>query len=214
MRIIAYVDGFSVYYACFRGPTKIAFAGLKWLNYRALIEALFPDDRVVLVRIFTAIAPNPPDDPSQANRHDTYLRALRAIPDVEVHTGRFQKAKREALLVRPPAGVPALQTVYILQEKKSDVSLASHLLMDAVEDRFDRAVLLTNDTDFVVPVRIARERLGREVVLVSPDVTISDELRKAASAGWILDRGQLFKCQLPNPVIGPDGREIRKPDRW
>src|SRR5262249_37627000 len=99
-------------------------------------------------------------------------------------------------------------------EKKSDVALASHLVMDAVQGRFDRAVLLTNDTDFVVPVRIVREQLGREVVVVSPDVTISGELRKAASAGWILDRGLLFKCQLPNPVVDAAGREIHKPDRW
>jgi uncharacterized LabA/DUF88 family protein len=214
MRIIAYVDGFSVYYACYRGPTKIAYSRLKWLNYRALFEEMLSDDRIVLVRVFTAIAPNPPDDPSQASRHDTYLRALRSIPGIEVHTGRFQKAKREAILARPPTGVSASQTVYIYQEKKSDVPLASHLLMDAVEDRFDRAVILTNDTDFVVPIQLVRERLGREVLVASPDATISGELRRAASAAWVLDRGLLFKCQLPNPVIDRDGREIRKPDRW
>jgi uncharacterized LabA/DUF88 family protein len=214
VRIVAYVDGFSVYYACFRGPTKAPHARLKWLNYRALVEAVFPDDTVELVRIFTAIAPNPPNDPGQAARHDTYVRALRTVPGIEVHVGRFQKAKREALLVRPPDGVDRLQTVFVYQEKKSDVSLASHLLMDGVEGWYDQAVLLTNDTDFVEPVRIVRERLHRDVIVVSPDREISGELRKTATAGFVLDRGLLFSCQLLNPVVDGDGREIHKPPRW
>lgn len=214
MRTMAYVDGFSVYYACFKGPTKAGHAHLKWLDYRALFEALLPDDAVVGVRVFTAIAPNPADDPDQAMRHDAYRRALLATPGVEVHLGRFQKTKREASLVRPPDGVPPVQTVFVYQEKKSDVSLASHLLMDAVDDHFDQAVLFTNDSDFATPIQMVTGRLGRRVVILSPDVTISKDLAKVASASRVLDRGLLFKCQLPDPVIDADGRLIRMPDRW
>lgn len=188
MRIVAYVDGFSVYYACYRGPTKAAYAHLKWLDYRTLCEAMFADDDVVLVRLFTAIAPNPPADPGQAMRHDTYLR--------------------------PPAGVAPAQTVFVYQEKQSDVSLASHLLVDASDGRFDRAVLFTNDTDFLEPIKLVRARFGLEVIVVSPDVTISKELKKAASAGWVLDRGLLFTCQLPDQLIDSAGRIIHKPVQW
>jgi uncharacterized LabA/DUF88 family protein len=214
MRIAAYVDGFSVYYACFKGPTKVQYAHLKWLDYRALFEVMFPGDEIVVVRVFTAIAPNPPSDPGQGMRHDTYRRALLTRPGVHVYTGRFQKAKREALLVRPPYGVRAEQTVYIYQEKKSDVSLASHLLVDAMDDLFDRAVLLTNDSDFLTPVQLVRERFGREMFVLSPDITMSRELQRAATASWVLDRGLLFRCQLPDPVADAEGRLIRMPDSW
>ena len=113
MRIVAYVDGFSVYYACFKGPTKTPHAHLKWLDYRALFDTLFPDDEVVSVRVYTAITPNPPDDEDQSTRHDVYRRALMTRPSVEVHMGRFQKAKREAVLAHPPAGIDPRQTVYV-----------------------------------------------------------------------------------------------------
>ena len=46
MRIVAYVDGFRIYYACFKGPAKTPHAHLKWLDYGALFDALFPDDEV------------------------------------------------------------------------------------------------------------------------------------------------------------------------
>lgn len=214
MRIVAYVDGFGMYYAVFRGPTKAPNARLKWLDYRALFEAMFPADDVALVRIYTAIAPNPPDDPDQASRHNTYIRALRTVPNVVVNVGRFQKSKREAYLVRAIDGIARQQTVHIHQEKQSDVALAAHLMMDAFDDRFDRAVVLANDTDFVEPIRLVRERFGREIVVVSPDVTLSKTLRNAASAGWILDRGLLPACQLPSPLVDEEGRLIHRPQRW
>jgi uncharacterized LabA/DUF88 family protein len=214
MRIVAYVDGFSVYYACYRGITKTAHAHLKWLDYRALFESMFPEDDVVAVRIFTAIAPNPPDDLGQSMRHDVYRRALMTRPGIQVHTGRFQKAKREGVLAHPPAGIDPRQIVYVYQEKQSDVSLASHLIMDAVDDRFDRAVLFTNDSDFLTPIQLVRERFQREVYVLSPDSELNKQLKKAATAGWVLDRGLLFKCQLPEVVVDAEEREIRVPERW
>lgn len=214
MRIVAYVDGFSVYYACFRGPTKTPHAHLKWLDYRALFERMFPDDDLVAVRVYTAIAPNPPGDPGQSMRHDVYRRALMTRPGVEVYVGRFQKAKREGVLAHPPDGIDPRQTVHTYQEKQSDVSLASHLIMDAVDDLFDRAVLFTNDSDFLTPIRLVRERFEREVYVLSPDIAMNKQLKKVATAAWILDRGLLFKCQLPEIVVDAEGREIRMPDRW
>jgi uncharacterized LabA/DUF88 family protein len=214
VRIIAYVDGFSVYYACFRGPTKAPHVHLKWLDYRGIFRTMFPEDEIALVRVYTAIAPNPPHDPSQAMRHDTFLRALRTLAGVEVFVGRFQKAKREAVLVRPPENVDPNQTVYIYQEKQSDVSLASHLLIDAFDDRFDRAVIFTNDSDFVTPIRLVRDRFNCEVFVLSPDTVVNKELAKAASAAWVFDRNLLAKCQLPDELSDADGRHIRKPARW
>lgn len=214
MRIVAYVDGFSVYYSCFRGRTKAQFAHLKWLNYQSIFQSMFPDDEIVLVRIYTAIAPNPPHDTSQAMRRNTYIRALQTLPGVEVFVGRFQKAKRESVLVRPPEDMNPNQTVYIYQEKQSDVSLASHLLIDAFDGRGDLALVFTNDSDFVTPVRLVRERFGLDVIILSPDVVANKELARVSTSSWVFDRGLLFKCQLPEEVHDAGGRVIRKPDRW
>ena len=104
--------------------------------------------------------------------------------------------------------------MYVYQEKQSDVSLASHIIMDAVDDRFDRVVLFTNDSDFVTPIRLVRERFQREVYVLSPDTAVNKQLKRIATAGWVLDRGLLFKCQLPEVIVDTDGREIRMPERW
>jgi len=184
------------------------------LDFQSVFRTMYPDDEIVLVRIYTAIAPNPPDDPSQAQRHDTYVRALRTLADVEVFVGRFQKAKRESVLVRPPNGVSPNQTVFVYQEKQSDVSLASHLMLDAFQDRFDRAVIFTNDSDFLMPIKLVRDHFGREVIVLSPDRTTNRQLANVATAAHVFDRQLLAKCQLPDELQDDEGRTIRKPVRW
>jgi hypothetical protein len=47
------------------------------------------------------------------------------------------------------------------------VNLASHLVRDALTNVFDVAVVLTNDTDLIEPIRIVREEAGKIVGLLS-----------------------------------------------
>ena len=54
------------------------------------------------------------------------------------------------------------RTVEILdtEEKGSDVNLASHLLLDGFDDEYEMAVVVSNDSDLELPIRMVRTRLG------------------------------------------------------
>ena len=43
---------------------------------------------------------------------------------------------------------------HTMEEKGSDVNMAAHLLNDAWQDLFESAVVISNDTDLVVPIRM------------------------------------------------------------
>lgn len=45
------------------------------------------------------------------------------------------------------------------EEKGSDVNVASHLLLDALDGRIDAAVVVSNDSDLEFPVRQMRLRI-------------------------------------------------------
>lgn len=214
MRVAIYIDGFSFYYACFSGKTKLAFAALKWVDLQLLANRLFPDDDIVVVHYFSAIAPSPPDDPGQANRHLFYLEALRTLQLVQVHVGKFTKSKREVALAAPSFGIATRQTAYVWQEKQSDVALAVQMLGDAFRGVADTLVVVTNDSDFVPVVRAVRSLTNVNVGIISPDKTISGELSKAADFAHLFDKGLLAVSQLPNPVVTAEGRTIYKPARW
>lgn len=214
MVAFAYVDGFALYHMCFRGRRNLANAHLKWLDVRSLVEFVLPDEQVEQVTYYTARVSDPPDDPARSTRQDISLQALATVPKLVVRLGVFHRNKREAHLVRPISGHPARQTVWIMQEKRSDVALATDLLLDAFDGRFDTALLLTNDSDFVDPVRIVRERFGRRVVVISPDEMVGKQLAKVASFARPLDRGLLARCQLPDGIVDAAGRAIARPAEW
>ena len=57
--------------------------------------------------------------------------------------------------VSPPQKVWVDKT----EEKGSDVNLASHLLRDAYNRRFEVAEIITNDSDLAEPVRIVSQEI-------------------------------------------------------
>lgn len=59
------------------------------------------------------------------------------------------------------------------EEKGSDVNIAAHLLRDAYNHAFEVAVLITNDSDLVEPVRIVRHELNLPVGILNPHVIIT-----------------------------------------
>ena len=56
-----------------------------------------------------------------------------------------------------------LRTVEILdtEEKGSDVNLASYLLLDGFEDAYEMAVVVSNDSDLQLPIKMVRTTLEK-----------------------------------------------------
>jgi hypothetical protein len=218
-RLYAYVDGFNLYYSALRNTPY------KWLDLRALFAMLFPDCRVVAIKYFTAHVSARPDDPDQPVRQQIYLRALKTLPEVEIVLGTFLSHKRRMLLACPdPSGQRFADVIYT-EEKGSDVNLATHLLCDALEGAFEIAAVLTNDSDLALPVRIAREKFKRKVVLVGYDRRLQERYGKGvrainrqlleASGGAFkaLRESHLAKSLFPDELQDSRGR-FRKPRGW
>jgi hypothetical protein len=101
MATTVYIDGFNLYYGALRGSPY------KWLDLEALSRRLLPKDDIRLIRYFTARISARPDDPQQAQRQETYLRALRTLPGVQIHYGHFLTHPVRMPLASPRRGDPA-----------------------------------------------------------------------------------------------------------
>ena len=101
---------------------------------------------------------------------------------------------------------------HTMEEKGSDVNLAAHLLNDAWKDRFEAAVVVSNDTDLVVPIRMVAEERKRPVFVVCPGRwQIAPQLRDAASHVRHIRPGLLKRAQLPDTLPGAG---VSKPRGW
>jgi len=97
------------------------------------------------------------------------------------------------------------------EEKGSDVNLATYLLMDAFQKRFDVAVVLTNDTDLVEPIRVVNQQLNKPVGLICPGPIVARSLREVVGFVRHITRSRLAASQFPDPI---PSTTIRKPVSW
>jgi hypothetical protein len=78
-----YIDGFNFYYCAVKNTPY------KWINPSELCKILFPTTDILKIKYFSARVKSLPHDPSAPSRQDTYWRALRTIPDLEIIPGNF-----------------------------------------------------------------------------------------------------------------------------
>ena len=160
-RTYVYVDAFNLYYGALKGTSH------KWLDLWKLCTLLLPRNDIVSIKYFTALVSARPHDPGQPLRQQLYLRALRAS-GVEIVYGHFLTHIVAMPLAKRHGSRQQTVEVIKTEEKGSDVNLATHLLLDGFHDRYEVAVVISNDSDLLLPIRVVREELGKKVGLLIP----------------------------------------------
>jgi hypothetical protein len=101
-----------------------------------------------------------------------------------------------------------------MEEKGSDVNLASYLLRDSYTNHLTAALVITGDSDLSIPVRFAVE-FGVNVKVCVPGLAIAvNELTQATSQLEKLSENQLKDSQLPKTFTSSAGRQIVRPVSW
>lgn len=210
-----YIDGFNLYYGSLKGHP-----GLKWLNPLEMSRRLLPDREINRIRYFTALVTPRPHNPDELYRQNVYLRALRTVPNLTIHFGRFvtrpARLPRDPLTYLPEQDGPEMLSVLKTEEKRTDVNLATHLLVDCFDDDFDEAVIVSNDSDLTLPVEVVVGKFRKPVGMINPHPRskLSSALSKAAT--WrirAINRSVLARSQFPE-VLSDHRGEFHRPARW
>jgi len=204
MKTIIYVDGFNLYYGALKGTPH------KWLDLLKLSQLLLPEHDIIGIKYFTARVSARPHDPDQPNRQQTYLRALKTLPNLEIILGHFLAHEIDMPSARPPhKPVRVIKT----EEKGSDVNIATHLLHDGHLGQYETAVLITNDSDLLEPLKIVRYNLKLPVGVLNPQKRPSRVLVQHASFFKKIRPGVLKAAQFP-PSLRDSNGLFRKPSSW
>lgn len=205
-RVMIYVDGLNLYYRALKGT------GYKWLNIAALIQPLLQEGcEISGIKYFTARVTGR-QDPDEPRRQQLYLNALSTLPNLSIHYGRFlSKTKMRPLVTDENKYVEIHDT----EEKGSDVSLAIHMLNDGWMDKYDIALMLSQDTDLLDAITFVRRYCRKTVGVVWLDGTpIPGKWQNAASFTRQITSSRLAGAQFPDKIMGRNGHYIQKPDRW
>ena len=120
--------------------------------------------------------------------------------------------KRKRRKTSKPAPDAVIAEVHVMEEKGSDVNLGAYLLNDAWKGLFNAAVVISNDTDLVTPIRMVTVEQEKTVFVVCPGRwQMAPQLRNVASHVRHMHRGMLRDAQFPTQI---PGTTITRPDEW
>lgn len=202
MNVICYIDGFNLYH----GLRSREWRKYYWLDLWVLAERFLRKDQTLVEVVYcTTLIKNDPD--GQRNQLD-FIDALKAHrPGIKVVYGHYLAKDMECF---------HCGRVYTRHEEKmTDVNIACHLLTDAMDGRFDVALLMSGDSDLVPPVRMVRERWPKKrVIAVFPPKRYSDALRRAVHGQKWVAEADLRQSLLPERIQVVPDRAVKRPAKW
>ena len=199
-RVIVYVDGFNLYY----GMKSSKWQRYYWLDVCALSRHLVRSDQVLVgTKYFSARIARPPD---KVMRQSTYLEAIEALPGIQIEYGRY----RSDLEACTQCG----HERFVDDEKMTDVNIAVQMLLDAADDRFDIAFLISGDTDLINAVCAVQNRYAKQVWMAFPPNRTSPILADYAKGRVRIKEKMLRLSQMPTTVRSKIGYPLTRPKEW
>lgn len=195
-KVIFYVDGYNLYHAL----ANLQAPHLKWLDLQALASMVIPKKSETLqhVHLFTALAHHM-SDPSKVVRHQAYLDAL-SIQGVKYTLGFFSPPKA-TICRRCGNSWPRHE------EKETDTNIATQMVIDAFDDAFDVAYLISSDADMTPPVRFIKTRFPakRIITVAAPTMRHSASILALSDGKIQLKPKHIEACLLPAVLASADG---------
>jgi uncharacterized LabA/DUF88 family protein len=195
-RVACYIDGFNLYHAI----DDLNKPHLKWVDLWAVAASLCREkETLVKVAYFSAYATWLPD---KYTRHREYVAALKHY-GVECHMARFS--------VQSAHCKKCSATWKQHEEKETDVHFSLTLLEDAFDDIFDRAIIVSADSDHVPAVRRVRARFsGKQLFAATPPGRhgMAREMLNACNSGTNITPGRIARCLLPDVIAGNAGTHV------
>jgi len=200
-RVIAYIDGFNLYFGINQNKAK----HLLWLDVQKLTQnLLLPTQTLIETNYFTSRINN---NPPKQSRQNTYLEALETLSNFNIYYGQYDSHNVTCKNCN--------NTYSLSNEKMTDVNIACQLLGDAFQDKYDTAFLITGDSDLVPPIELIHQMFPKKRVFVAfPPNRQTNRLSKVSRGSMTIGRKKLLDSQFPDQVSKKSGFVLKRPITW
>lgn len=199
-RVIVYIDGFNLYF----GMREAGLDSCRWLNVEKMIKKLLqPHQKLVQIKYFTSRVSNSPE---KQKRQSTYIDALEST-GVEIFYGNYQDGSQECKRCG--------HIWRTAKEKMTDVNIATTMLVDAFNDAYDMAMLVSGDSDLVPPIKAVHENFSKKRVLVAfPPKRHNSSIALVSKGSLTIGRKTLIDAQFDEIVKSKTGYNLKIPESW
>ena len=206
-RIVFLIDGFNLFHALDHSPNTPnpkRYHKYKWLNLAQLAKAyVTARDTIAGVYYFTTLATW---NAGKVARHQLFIRA-NEMEGVQVVYGEFKRKQK-----RCPLCYKMYPTV---EEKQTDVNIALKLFQLAVQDVYDKAIIISGDTDLLPAVKAVQATFPTKTIgVVIPIGRASEDFKKNTDFHHKMKEHQLLASRFPDTITLPDGSTLVCPPKW
>lgn len=198
-RCAFYIDGFNLYHSLYQNQ--------KWLDLLALVKNFIASsDRISYIKYFSTYCTW---DSNKAARHKL-LTDVYVDQGIEVIMGKFKKITRHCR-----NNIPNCSGYYSThEEKQTDVNIALHLLNDAWEDRYDKAYIISGDTDLLPVIQMLKTSNSHKLIsVIFPPFKWADEIKTVCQTQK-MKQIHLNKSILPQKYYTKNNVLIEAPPEW
>ena len=202
-RVIAFIDGFNLYHSL----RHLDGGQYKWLNLTSLAEAFIIPRKEELVKIyyFTAYAHWLPH---AQKRHEVFVEANKCINgSLEVVFGKFKEKNRICKKCK--------KSYISHEEKATDVNISLYIFIEAYQDNYDKALIITADTDIIPAIQLTRSYFqSKELHIILPFNRRGKIFKRFAHKVHKIKKHHLERNQLPESVVSKEGKIFSRPSEW
>jgi uncharacterized LabA/DUF88 family protein len=141
-RVKIFIDGSNFYYSTLKKGLKV--------DFEKFVEKLSFGGKLIEALYYVA----PLDIEKNKDKYWKHQRFLEILGEIE----NFKVVLCTLKKIKSSLG----DFIYLI--KGDDVKLSNDLLMGAVDDLYDSAIVVSGDEDFISPVRIVQEKYGKKVI--------------------------------------------------
>jgi uncharacterized LabA/DUF88 family protein len=145
-------------------------------------------------------------DPAKVARHKLFIKANEAH-GVKVTYGEFKRKQRKC----SECG----KLVWKFEEKQTDVNIAIRLFELAIQERYDKAILISGDTDLIPAVKAVQKSFpAKKIGIVIPIGRASEDLKAQTDFHHKMKVQHLMSSRFSDPLLLADGSSLACPPSW
>jgi uncharacterized LabA/DUF88 family protein len=199
-KVIFFIDGFNLYHAL----DNKRFYRYKWIDLSSLAKKFISkNDSIEEIYYFTALAIWSPD---KVERHKAFIKA-QEINGTKIIYGEFKRRDKECRICK--------QTYQTFEEKQTDVNIAIHLFKLSIQEKYDKAIIISGDSDLIPSIEAVKSTFPhKKIGVIIPIGRSAEQLKQTCDFYMKMKEKHLEASMLPDVINLGDGKKLERPQRW
>ena len=196
-----FIDGFNLYHAL---DSRQYYHKYKWLNLNSLANCFTTkNDKVTSILYFTALAHW---DPSKVKRHQLFITA-NETHGVQTIYGEFKRKDKRCPICH--------RRYHTFEEKQTDVNIALFLFRYAIQEKYDKAFIVSGDSDLIPAIKAVKNTFPqKEIGVIIPIGRRSESLKQSCDFHMKMKEKHLQASVFDKKLILSNNQELICPSSW